>query len=124
MSCIKRLLAELTSRFLHNHTHVTNNLLKQSISALIDMDNFSKLQALCGAANIYDESVKFDHVKATHVYEGTDSDDDEQITSHKSGSLQPKSIEHVGGGESKNYDCLFHSMLLIVSQGRHNWKIP
>ena len=72
------------------------------------MDNFSKLQALCGAANVYDEPVKFDHVKATHVYEGTDSDDDEQITSHKSGSLQQKSIKPAGGEESKNCDCLIH----------------
>lgn len=54
------------------------------------MDKFSKLQALLGGQEeqeVYQDTLEWDkyaHGKPAHLYEGTDSDDDEVITSAKS----------------------------------------
>lgn len=50
------------------------------------MDKINRLQALLGEEVTSEESYDWNrhaHAKPTHLYEGTDSDDDEVITSGK-----------------------------------------
>jgi len=71
------------------------------------MDKFAKLQALTGKEDVYEGASKFDefkHVKATHIYEGTDSEDDEYITSRKAGKKGWKSIKNAAGKSCVHFD--------------------